>query len=206
MRPIFHNKGHSPFPSCFQEYSANVHSRILEPSSKLQRPLLPIMSVFSKLKLSKRAADEHKAAAAASNQGEEAPVVKEKYKHIPTHAAFDALSGAPSSWKHEDKPKIMEHNKRRSQMSSLSRNGSTLTFHATPSEDIPAVPSLPRNASYSSFNPTWSNRGDHSVLYEHLSRPSSKRPSRTQSFVNSPQRSRFASKSKCFVILLQTHY
>jgi len=87
-------------------------------------------------------------------------VVTVPYKHIPTHAAVDALSGAPSSWKHEDRPKIKEHHKRRSQMV-ISRTGSSLSttsyMNAAAGPSLQAPP-LPRNSSYSSYNPTWYDR------------------------------------------------
>ncbi|KAK5244332.1 hypothetical protein LTR16_007641, partial [Cryomyces antarcticus] len=70
------------------------------------------MSIFSKIKGAKQAADQHKAPpAAADDKPKPAP-----YKHVPTHAAVDALSGAPSSWKAEDRERIMAQNKRRSAM------------------------------------------------------------------------------------------
>jgi len=113
------------------------------------------MSVFSKIKNSRKAAKEHQAQM-AQKEKEEAKV---PYKHIPTHAAVDALSGAPSSWKHEDRPKIKEHHKRRSQMA-ISRTVSTLSttsfMHAAGSSSD--IPPLPRNSSYSAVNPTWYDR------------------------------------------------
>ncbi|MCJ1353771.1 MAG: hypothetical protein MMC33_003758 [Icmadophila ericetorum] len=69
------------------------------------------MSIFSKLRGAKKAADAHKGAAA---EKETKPVVP--YKHIPTHAAIDALNGAPSSWREDDRALIAAQNKRRSQM------------------------------------------------------------------------------------------
>lgn len=122
------------------------------------------MSVFSKIKLSRKAAKEHKAQVA---EKQKATTVETKvaYKHTPTHAAVDALSGAPSSWKNEDRPKIREHHKRRSQMA-ISRTGSSLSTasYLNPTGSSTPVPPLPRNSSYSSYNPTWNDRtGD--VLY-----------------------------------------
>jgi hypothetical protein len=85
------------------------------------------------------------------------------YKHVPTHAAVDALSGAPSSWKHEDRPKIKEHHKRRSQMV-ISRTGSSLSTvsYMNAAAGPSSIPPLPRNSSYNSYNPTWFDRGDYS--------------------------------------------
>lgn len=42
---------------------------------------------------------------------------KPRYMHVPTHAAVDALNGAPSSWKREDSVKIRELNARRTMIS-----------------------------------------------------------------------------------------
>lgn len=120
------------------------------------------MSVFSKLRLSKKAAKEHKAKTAEKQKADqlaEEAVAKVPYKHIPTHAAVDALSGAPSTWKAEDRPKIKDHHQRRSQMA-ISRTGSYLsTVSYAGSVAGPSnTPPLPRNSSYSSYNPTWFDR------------------------------------------------
>jgi len=114
------------------------------------------MSVFSKIKLSKRAAKEHK----EKGKEKEREPAKVPYKHIPTHAAFDALSGAPSSWKHEDRPKIKEQHKRRSQMD-FSRTASAIstTSYMNAATTPHQPPPLPRNSSYHSYNPTWFDRG-----------------------------------------------
>lgn len=73
------------------------------------------MSIFSKIKDAKQAAKEHKASVAvASHAPVETKETKIPYRHIPTHAAVDALSGAPSSWKEEDRSAIKAQNKRRS--------------------------------------------------------------------------------------------
>jgi hypothetical protein len=125
------------------------------------------MSVFSKIKFAKKAAKEHKVAAA--QKGSDGNDVKAPYKHVPTHAAVDALSGAPSSWKHEDRPKIKEHHKRRSQMV-ISRTTSSLsTFSHGTGVGVGSssqAPPMLRNSSYSSYNPTWFDRGDQSYLNE----------------------------------------
>lgn len=142
------------------------------------------MSVFSKIKLSKKAAKQHK----EKEKGKEAEPVKVPYKHIPTHAAFDALSGAPSSWKHEDRPKIKEQHTRRSQMV-ISRTGSSLSTMsymnaaAGPSQ----APALPRNSSYSSYNPTWFDRGgDLNYSFEKTEQvPKRHKPSRGHSYHDS---------------------
>ncbi|KAF7856289.1 hypothetical protein EAF04_009817 [Stromatinia cepivora] len=144
------------------------------------------MSIFSKIKGSKKAAQQHKEKAIAEGNQQkksEEEVTKVPYKHIPTHAAVDALSGAPSSWKNEDRTKIREHHKRRGQMT-ISRTHSTLSTISSmnnTTESTSVIPSLPRTTTHDSYNPTWNNRvGDISYLTEKLqSRP--QQSSRTKS-------------------------
>ncbi|KAL8729615.1 MAG: hypothetical protein Q9181_004939 [Wetmoreana brouardii] len=87
------------------------------------------MSIFTKIKGAKKAADKHKHAKAS-----EIPVEKKDtpvpYRHIPTHAATDALTGAPSSWREEDRAAIKHQHKRRSMMT---RNSSALSGTLYPS-------------------------------------------------------------------------
>jgi hypothetical protein len=143
------------------------------------------MSVFSKIKRSKKAAKEHK----EKEKEKAAEPVKVPYKHTPTHAAFDALSGAPSTWKYEDRPKIREHHQRRSQMV-ISRTGSSLStvsyMNAAAGPNSHAPP-LPQNSSYSSYNPTWFDRGGDLNYSFEKPEPVSKRqkPSRGHSYHDS---------------------
>ena len=87
------------------------------------------MSIFSKIKGAKKAADKHKQAKAT-----ETPVEKKDipvpYRHVPTHAAVDALTGAPSSWREEDRAAIKHQHKRRSMMT---RNSSVMSGTLYPS-------------------------------------------------------------------------
>ncbi|KAI4286483.1 MAG: hypothetical protein L6R35_004264 [Caloplaca aegaea] len=87
------------------------------------------MSIFSKIKGAKKAAEKHKQAKAS-----EIPVEKKDapvpYRHIPTHAAADALTGTPSSWREEDRAAIQHHHKRRSMMT---RNSSMISGTLHPS-------------------------------------------------------------------------
>ena len=94
------------------------------------------MSIFSKIKGAKKAADQHKE---VKPQSTEEPKKAAPYKHVPTHAAIDALSGAPSSWKEEDRAAIRIQNHRR-----ISRNNSDLSFATSMNT------SINRNASYNS--------------------------------------------------------
>jgi hypothetical protein len=144
------------------------------------------MSVFSKIKLSRKAAKEHKVKAAGKDADKPDAV---PYKHIPTHAAVDALNGAPSSWKYEDLPKIKEHHKRRSQMA-ISRTQSMLSTTsymnaaAGPSTDIPPLPRASSYTNYSTHNSTWFNR-DGDLYYPTEPTPRKMKPSRNQSYQDS---------------------
>ena len=81
------------------------------------------MSIFSKIRGAKKAADQHKGVKTQKG-GDENTDKPIPYRHRPTHAAIDALSGAPSSWKAQDRTAIKAQYKRRSAMS---RNGSSLS-------------------------------------------------------------------------------
>ncbi|KAJ8108361.1 hypothetical protein OPT61_g8226 [Boeremia exigua] len=96
------------------------------------------MAFFSKLKKAKEAAHEHKKEAAA--QVEEKPKVP--YKHVPVHAARDALSATPSTiGSHELREKIAAARRSRSisNASASSRSGSALYQSVnTPSRSRPS--------------------------------------------------------------------
>ncbi len=89
------------------------------------------MSIFSKLRRAKQAADSQKEKnnAAAETKPKAAP-----YKHIPTHAASDALLGAPAGRSAEDRKAIQAQHQRRSQYN-LSRNPSSLSNVTTFNRD-----------------------------------------------------------------------
>ncbi|KAG9244827.1 hypothetical protein BJ878DRAFT_567234 [Calycina marina] len=77
------------------------------------------MSIFSKLSQSRKAAKKHKLKAAEKE--EEVAAAKISYRHLPTHAAVDALNGAPSTWNSSDRDKIREAHKRRSKIVAMTR-------------------------------------------------------------------------------------
>lgn len=111
-------------------FSTAVHPSSF--SSQLTRSVAIItMSIFSKIKGANKAAKEHKKKTA--EPAEEVKNVPVPYRHIPTHAAIDALSGAPSSWREEDRSAIKAQHKRRSM---LPRNDSSISA------------TLSRNSSY----------------------------------------------------------
>ena len=118
------------------------------------------MSIFSKIKGAKKAAEQHKGAKAQN--AEVKPVVP--YRHVPTHAAIDALSGAPSTWKEKDRAEIKVQNQRRSAIirnnSNLSQITSANTSINRNSSNLSQVTSmnttLNRNSSYLSSNSSYS--------------------------------------------------
>jgi hypothetical protein len=89
------------------------------------------MSIWGKLRRAKRAADEQKDknSSAADSKAKPAP-----YRHVPTHAASDALLGAPATWREEDKKAIQAQHQRRSQVN-MSRNPSSLSNVTTLNRD-----------------------------------------------------------------------
>jgi hypothetical protein len=79
------------------------------------------MSIFSKVRNAKKAAEDHKRQSLQVEQAKPAP-----YKHVPTHAAQDALTSAPTSWSvEESRAKIHAAHKRRS---TISRTNSEATM------------------------------------------------------------------------------
>ncbi|KAK8090924.1 hypothetical protein PG994_000429 [Apiospora phragmitis] len=69
--------------------------------------------MFSIIKKGRQQAKEHTTKVAEKTKEEE---TKKPYKHVPTHAALDAMAGTPSSWRDEERPRILEANRRRSAM------------------------------------------------------------------------------------------
>ncbi|KAL8285515.1 hypothetical protein RB601_006224 [Gaeumannomyces tritici] len=121
------------------------------------------MSVFGLIKKGRQAAKEHKATVAEKQKAE---AVKPTYKHVPTHAAVDALASAPSGWRQEDQPRIVEQNRRRSAMAlsghgsmgtplgqnpvhaGMPRVNSALSHVSYPSQNANPMVALPRTYSY----------------------------------------------------------
>lgn len=127
------------------------------------------MSIFSSLRRSRQQAKEHSAKVAEQKRIEENRV---PYRHVPTHAASDAIACAPPSWREQtDRPKILEQNRRRSAMAAagfsmnvpgIPRVGSSLSYVSYPGGDSTPVVRMPRPQSYSSMYP-YQGRGD--VIY-----------------------------------------
>lgn len=148
------------------------------------------MSVFNVMKKGREQAKQHNA-----NEAEKAKEVATKapYKHVPTHAATDALSGAPANWQEDYRRRIKEQNqKRNSRVSTpepkrgnMPRVSSSLSnVSYPPDQPGPFVPThrvhaslnLPTNRQYeSNMSPSrsssWKGKGrDYSS--QHLAVPS----------------------------------
>ncbi|KAB5540505.1 hypothetical protein GE09DRAFT_257806 [Coniochaeta sp. 2T2.1] len=130
------------------------------------------MSVFSMIKRGRQAAKEH---AAKQVEKQAAEAAKTPYKHVPRHAATDAMSAGPASCREEDRPKIMEQNRRRSMLtaSGMGMSGTSTPVHvgfprvnsalshvSYPAQYAsPVVQTMPRAYSYTSVQPGWSHHG-----------------------------------------------
>ena len=98
------------------------------------------MSIFSKIKGAKKAAKDHKQAQQGAGV---APEIVDKpipYKHVPTHAAIDAMAGAPASYKEADQAEIKATNEKRRSMMTQNSSAASTTLNTT----------LNRNSSYGS--------------------------------------------------------
>jgi hypothetical protein len=89
------------------------------------------MSIFGKLRRAKQAADSQKDKKTADAESKPKPA---PYRHVPTHAATDALLGAPATWREEDKKAIQAQRQKRNQYQ-LSRNPSSLSNVTTLNRD-----------------------------------------------------------------------
>lgn len=81
------------------------------------------MSIFSKIKGASKAAKEHKKAQTPDPGLQKS--TQARSRHVPTHAAIDAMLGAPSSWKEVDRSAIRAQHKRRSMMPKNDSGSST---------------------------------------------------------------------------------
>lgn len=145
------------------------------------------MSIFSNLRKSRQQAKEHKAKAAEQKKLDAQNAVP--YKHVPTHAASDAIASAPPAWREAaDRPRIVEQNRRRSAMAAagfsmnmpssttlaaLPRAPSSLSHVSYPSGEATPHVRVPRTYSYNSIHPYGGNR---EVIYP-MPEASASRPS-----------------------------
>ncbi|RYP78497.1 hypothetical protein DL771_000450 [Monosporascus sp. 5C6A] len=111
------------------------------------------MPLFSVIRRGREQAKELKAKDSAKAKED---VSKAPYKHVPTHAAADAMSSAPNTFKDIDRAKILEQHRRRSanvansaSLKSYPRGGSSLSTMSYPS--LQANPIISRNSSFISM-------------------------------------------------------
>ncbi|TFB03533.1 hypothetical protein CCMA1212_004895 [Trichoderma ghanense] len=117
------------------------------------------MSIFSRMKKSRQQAKEHNAKLAEQEKKE---TEKSPYRHVPTHAATDAIASAPPSWREADREKIQEQNRRRSAMAASGhhmnmpgapRVGSSLSHVSYPTDKSATPMRMPRAYSYTGVSP-----------------------------------------------------
>ncbi|KAL7816604.1 hypothetical protein V8C26DRAFT_84126 [Trichoderma gracile] len=118
------------------------------------------MSIFSRMKKSRQQAKEHNAKLAEQEKKEKTE--KTPYRHVPTHAATDAIASAPPSWREADRQKIQEQNRRRSAMAASGhhmnmpgapRVGSSLSHVSYPTDKTATPMRVPRAYSYAGVSP-----------------------------------------------------
>ncbi|KAL2761221.1 hypothetical protein ACRALDRAFT_1073288 [Sodiomyces alcalophilus JCM 7366] len=130
------------------------------------------MSVFSSIRKARSHAKEHKEKRTEQEKKEKESHVP--YRHIPTHAASDALANAPPSWRIDDREKIVEQNRRRSAMAASGMNmkmpgppriASSLSQISFPAAHANPIGNLPRAYSYTGVPPMpgWGDYGSDAV-------------------------------------------
>ncbi|ROT39414.1 hypothetical protein SODALDRAFT_339744 [Sodiomyces alkalinus F11] len=146
------------------------------------------MSVFSSIRKARSHAKEHKKIQTEQEQKEKESHVP--YRHVPTHAASDALTNAPPSWRVDDRGKIVEQNRRRSAMAASGMNmrmpgpppriASSLSHVSFPAANANPVGNLPRTYSYTGVPPApgWGDYGSDAVYSSSLKGKDVERPTR----------------------------
>lgn len=84
------------------------------------------MSIFSQMK---RAHKHKEQGLKPVEQSHEKP---SSYKHIPTHAASDAITGSPASWDAKERSKIREENRKRSAMAAAQAHAYHMNMPSAP--------------------------------------------------------------------------
>ncbi|KAH6659775.1 hypothetical protein BKA67DRAFT_28447 [Truncatella angustata] len=117
------------------------------------------MSVLSIMKKGRQQAKEQNAKDMEKAKQETA---KAAYKHVPTHAGTDALSGAPAGSNLDYRSRIREQNRKRNSMTAvetrpgtLPRVSSSLSNVSYPSTSASPVVPVSRVHSFNSLPPTW---------------------------------------------------
>lgn len=166
------------------------------------------MSIFSMMKKGRQAAKEHNA---KKNEKQAKEQQTPPYKHIPKHAAIDALSGGPASWREVDRPRILEQNRRRSAMtaSGLGMSGvmtpvhsgmmvprvhSSLSHVSYPSSYASPMVQVPRAYSYSSMPSGWASGSEMTYIQVDMAGSSLKGKEVERLMVDSGRASRSSSR------------
>lgn len=134
------------------------------------------MAFFSKLRKAKGAAEEHKKATAAA---QEQPKPKVPYKHVPVHAATDALSATPTTIRAEELRERIAAARRSRSVSSTSgkaRSGTALYLSVnSPNRSRPSsISSLPSH----SYNGSSGKRASNDVSISTMMNSYPEAPSR----------------------------
>ncbi|KAH7110587.1 hypothetical protein B0J11DRAFT_205079 [Dendryphion nanum] len=95
------------------------------------------MSIFSRIRKAKKAAADHKK---ETTQAEESKPPVVPYKHIPTHAAQDALAANPIRWTHEETKARIAEAKQRMSMRVPSTPPTVLHTRANSEHSFPTQP------------------------------------------------------------------
>lgn len=85
------------------------------------------MGLFSRFKMLSKTDKKDKQLSTAKKR-ESVNTGKAKYHHTPTHAAVDALNGAPPCWRKIDELRVREINARRSQIMIFGRDNAMAEF------------------------------------------------------------------------------
>ncbi|KAK9771290.1 hypothetical protein SCAR479_12023 [Seiridium cardinale] len=138
------------------------------------------MSVLSIMKKGRQQAKEQTVKESEKDKNEQAKVT---YKHVPTHAAVDALSGAPSSWQQDYRSRIREQNERRNSLVASERNSKSMPRVSSSLSNVsyplahasPVVP-ISKVHSSSSLPPAWQQRSPLSYTKDdYFSQPMSRK-------------------------------
>ena len=86
------------------------------------------MSLFSRCFKKSAKTDKKEKRLSTGKKRQSVNAGKPKYHHVPTHAAVDALSGAPPCYQKADQARVREINRRKSQLLMFGRDSSMAEF------------------------------------------------------------------------------
>lgn len=107
------------------------------------------MGFWGLVRKGREQAKEHNAKQAEIKQKE---TQKKPYRHMPTHAAIDALHSAPSNWAVQDHALIREQNRRHLSTARISASSSHINLPTVHSMAMPRAFSYSGMSSRQSFN------------------------------------------------------